>query len=1074
MSSYTYTDISPAFFERAAKNLAAYGDKMVFRTLDIEKAPASQGYEANSYDSVIAFNVLHATRSLQTTLSNTRQLLKPGGYLMLLEFTNNDPIRFGTTMAGLPGWWLGVDDGRAMAPTVTTREWHSVLRKSGFSGVDTATPEIDGLTWPISILVAQAVDDRVQFLRRPLSAPSSKMPASSIRIESLVILGTKTLLSAGVAEGVAELLERFCDEVTVLDALPTEAEALELNPLSTFINLVDLDAPIFKSVTDEKMAGLQRMFDMAKHVLWITQGAVNLEPYHMASITYSRTVRREAQHISLNHLDVSDASQPATAKSIAEHLLQLYALDEWDADLGSQQTGQQLLWSKEPEMILDSGKLKVPRLVASLDQNARLNASRRTIMKMLPTSSRSANAAVLQPRTDTPPELAEVAIPNRARSGSLVTVECSSLMALRVAADTFLFLAAGKNSTTGGRVFSLSHVNSYKAVPVARFTVPDGASNKNINTDSLIVATAGALIADSVMQSVTSGARILVHCSSQDYAIASALRQSASSKGVHLIFTHEEAIGNALAQDVTLVRLSSRESQHGIRRTLYQARPTHFVDLTARSGQQNSPSSNLSLQITQALPAGCRGIHATTLFQRQPLLPPSFDEQALELQLETAVLSSLSMMGSGLKAVPEGLVIPLHQLRDPAVPHHATTAVGWPLDGRIEVRVRSLDARGLFSRDKTYLLVGLSGQIGQSLCEFMVDNGAGCVCLTSRRPNIDERWISSFKDSGAEVKVMAMDVTNRSSVENMVKTVRASCPPIAGVAHGAMVLSDALFSKMKTEEMTKVLGPKIDGANHLDEIFSSDDLDFFVLLSSVSCTMGNVGQSNYAAANGYLNTLARHRRKRGLAASIFDIGRVAGLGYIETIGQHLLDQLLALGLQSISETDLRQAFAETIMMGYANPDDEQDVPHAAVTTGIRSFRDDEDVKGPWFTNPLFSHLVIPSAIVGLGARADEDGQASKATLRVSQQIANATSLEEASEILQGKILEYLIVIDLDTVQLLTGNHRMLCQQVAGDPANFRPGDRHQRATCRAGYRFSSRGRGSLVVPQGAESGCSCA
>lgn len=180
MSSYTYTDISRAFFERTAKSFQVYGDRMMFRVLDIEKEPTSQGYEAHSYDVAIAFNVLHATRSLETTLAHTRQLLKPGGYLMLLEFTNNDPIRFGTTMAGLPGWWLGVDDGRTMAPTVSTRVWHSTLRKAGFSGVDTTTPEIDGLTWPISILVAQAVDDRVTFLRRPLSSVSSLTPFSPV------------------------------------------------------------------------------------------------------------------------------------------------------------------------------------------------------------------------------------------------------------------------------------------------------------------------------------------------------------------------------------------------------------------------------------------------------------------------------------------------------------------------------------------------------------------------------------------------------------------------------------------------------------------------------------------------------------------------------------------------------------------------------------------------------------------------------------------------------------------------------------------------------------------------------
>ena len=1005
MSSYTYTDISPAFFAKAADSLAAYRDKMIYQVLDIEKPPVSQGYKAHSYDIVIAFNVLHATRSLQTTLANTRQLLKPGGYLLLLEFTNNDPIRFGTTMAGLPGWWLGADDGRVMMPTVSTRAWHSTLRKAGFSGVDTTTPEIDGVTWPISILVSQAVDNQVNFLRRPLSSISSTVLSSSVRIESLVILGTGTLVSSRIAEEIAEYLEPFCDEITILDGLPSKEQATSLSPLSIFVNLADLDTPIFKSVTTEKMEGLKRMFDLAKHVLWITQGALMDEPYHMASIMLSRTIRREAMHVSLNHLDISDPRQPSTSKSIAEHLLRLYALDEWEAEPGNQQRDQQLLWSKEPEVFLDGGKFKVPRLIPNADQNARLNASRRAITKMLSVSSPSANAAIVQSPGNSALDLVEITTPSQCRNGgnSLVSVKSSSLMAVPIAADTFLFLGAGStHDRTGSRILSLSTTNSYRTAPVARFIAPAYACSNNISTEELVIATTGELIADSIMQHVSLGARVLIHCSSHDSVIISALRRSTASNGIQLILTcNADNIGDVEDQNVTVVRLSARGSQHSIRRTLYLARPTHFIDLTIRDGQPHSHSSDLGLQITRTLPTGCRSIDASAFFQRQSSLPKSFDGQALARHLEASTLRFLSTVA---QTSPTGLLVSPHKIWDAATPQYAASAVRWPSDGTLEVHVRSLDARGLFSRDKTYLLVGLTGQIGQSLCEFMVLNGAGCVCLMSRRPEIDGKWLASVRESGVDVKVLSMDVTDRSSLEAVVRNIRATCPPIAGVAHGAMYLSDALFSKMETDEMIRVLRPKIDGANNLDQIFGKDDLEFFVLFSSVACVVGNVGQSVYSAASGYLNGLARQRRRRGLAASVFDIGRVVGLGYLETAEQHVLDWLLASGLQAISESDLRQAFAETILMGYPNPSkDREDVPHAAMTLGIRYYRDDEDVKGPYFTNPLFSHLVIESASIENGLLSRKQGQDSKTTLRVAQQLLEATSIEQAREILQGKL-----------------------------------------------------------------------
>ena len=87
-----------------------------------------------------------------------------------------------------------------------------------------------------------------------------------------------------------------------------------------------------------------------------------------------------------------------------------------------------------------------------------------------------------------------------------------------------------------------------------------------------------------------------------------------------------------------------------------------------------------------------------------------------------------------------------------------------------------------------------------------------------------------------------------------------------------------------------MLGPKIDGSNNVDELFHIEELDFFVLFSSALCIIGNVGQSNYSAANGYINSLVRQRRKRGLVASTFDLGQVAGIGCIETSGQVVMDR----------------------------------------------------------------------------------------------------------------------------------------------------------------------------------------
>ena len=75
--SYTFTDISVGYFEKAQKKLAPWIPYMNFAKLNIEEDPVTQGFEEGGYDMIVASNVLHATRSIGKTLQNARKLLKP-------------------------------------------------------------------------------------------------------------------------------------------------------------------------------------------------------------------------------------------------------------------------------------------------------------------------------------------------------------------------------------------------------------------------------------------------------------------------------------------------------------------------------------------------------------------------------------------------------------------------------------------------------------------------------------------------------------------------------------------------------------------------------------------------------------------------------------------------------------------------------------------------------------------------------------------------------------------------------------------------------------------------------------
>lgn len=175
------------------------------------------------------------------------------------------------------------------------------------------------------------------------------------------------------------------------------------------------------------------------------------------------------------------------------------------------------------------------------------------------------------------------------------------------------------------------------------------------------------------------------------------------------------------------------------------------------------------------------------------------------------------------------------------------------------------------------------------------------------------------------------------------------------------------------------------------------------MMSSISCVIGTAGQSNYAAANGYMGGLARRRRRRGLAASALDLGVVLGVGVAEASGQRVVDSLQKYGITHLSEVDLRFGFAESIVAGRVSsrdaatiPGHGNAIPAAVITPGLRSISSREQ-HITWYNNPIFSHLVLKAEA------SEEDRTKSKAAaVPLKDQIAHATNRDEALHSLKGK------------------------------------------------------------------------
>ena len=169
----------------------------------------------------------------------------------------------------------------------------------------------------------------------------------------------------------------------------------------------------------------------------------------------------------------------------------------------------------------------------------------------------------------------------------------------------------------------------------------------------------------------------------------------------------------------------------------------------------------------------------------------------------------------------------------------------------------------------TVLITGGTGGLGGLVARHLVArHDARRLILVSRRgletPGARELE-ADLHALGADVRVAACDVCDREQLDALISSVPAEHPLTAAI-HAAGALDDGVVSHLTGEQLDHVLAPKVDGAWNLHESTRDLDLRAFVLFSSVAGVLGSAGQSNYAAANAFLDALAVRRRALGLPA----------------------------------------------------------------------------------------------------------------------------------------------------------------------------------------------------------------
>ncbi|KAF4454157.1 putative polyketide synthase [Fusarium austroafricanum] len=961
-STYTYTDVSGAFFDTAQDRFKEYADRMIFKTFDMNISAESQGFTEGSYDLVIASNVLHATLELEDMMKHVRSFLKPGGFLIILETVNNDCLRVGLPMGSLPGWWLGAEHGRRWGPTLTLPQWDSLLWKCGFSGIDTTTPPIHRIL-PGHVFCAQALDERVEILRSPLNHLST-LPET--KATELAIIGGETLKVHRMCEQISRRLASKYTNIARFNSIE-ELNTSGLVEFCTVLSLTELDEPLFANMTSGKLEALKVLWKQAGSILWVTSGARAENPHSYMTTGVGRCMRFEYPNINLQALDINKTSD-RTPEIITDHLLRLELLDKWSKELRS----DELLWSLEPEIYIDEETSIIPRLYPYESGNARYNAERRNVIK----DANLETDRVMFIETDGKWEVQHASplhIPQElpfVTDMKTIRITHFSPAMVSITPSVSLMACVGIDTSSNERVLAVTHAAESPVSVPSDWCISLG----QLDPGKTLAGVSALLIASSVLKHVASGETLVVHDAPSH--VAAALEDLSRLASVTVFFTTSIQANTKRGWVYIDRHLPERVIKASLPRTA-----TKFINLS-----QDDNAYETSRAISACLPEYCEAINAKRVFASDKGIRQSVSKEE--------VSNAIKQVFAQVKSLSNSLDIDLISLQD--MSERSATRVRFSTvdcaDSVVKASIHPIDDGRIFQANKTFLLVGLSGELGQSLCKWMVEQGARSIVLTSRRPNVSQHFLDAMAEMGATVKALPMDVTDRDSLQTCVDTVRKTLPPIAGVVNGAMVLRDALFENMPFGDFIKVLSPKVLGSQLLDEMFHDTPLDFFIFFSSTTAVMGNSGQSNYIAGNMFMNALAAQRKKRGVAASSIDISSIIGLGYVERAEDLSEDTFIKMGYKPMSEQDLQKLFAEAIVLGRPECDEV-----CELVTGVTPIYTDAQASDQYLKDVKFGHFLME--------RLDTQAFTGKAsTVPVRVQLAGVKTRADAVSIIKDSFI----------------------------------------------------------------------
>ncbi|KAI1306393.1 polyketide synthase [Xylaria venustula] len=1001
--NYCFTDISPAFFEAARDIFQDHLGRMDYKVLNIEKNIEEQGFGLGQYDVIIAANVLHATKNIGATLRNTRQLLKPGGKLLLYECTNPTALNVNLVFGTLPGWWLSEESHRAFGPLMTKETWGDHLRSTGFSGIDAVFPDFpDPADHFGSILVSTATE--------PTQESPKLAPAFIIKLGD-----SKSQLEAAANIYSALSLQVPCE---VVDLSQIRDKGFQK---STCIVLADLEEPVLRHLTPDILASLKHIIARSNRVLWLSRdGSANPEFELLAGFT--RVVR--AEHPGLQFITVSFDSTEDLSTLVDT------SVNIWRTSYTSTENSFRVV----------NGTVQIARVVAANSiskhvqaQTHHLGAVEEEIgdggraislqigsLSQLDTLQFEDDPVFAMPLSGDDVEFKVMATGASFRDLASLLGQIDGDVVLGVEAAGIV-TRAGPDAPfkVGDKVMGLSTAGTIKsyARSCGRFLTTVPMSMNWAEAASIPFAYSAAYAVLTEQGTIRDGDTVLIHSASG--GLGQAAIQFSQRSGAEVFVTAgtlekqnflHTTYGIPHSHIFSTRDLSFKE---GIK-LLTQSRGVDLV-LNCLSGDSVVASWDCVAPFGRFVELGLKGTSGNIslgvrslgrnirfeqfdfvyLMNNDPVRAQRIFQRAMKEVLTDDVPRRIPTLEYTFSQIREAF----HDIQSRA---SIGRVVFEPHQEDVVSIVPSRTPTTRFDPNVSFVIVGGLGGLGQAITRWAIARGARNLILLSRSGSSKAAakvFLEEIIPLCHNVAAPACDVADRQALEKCIAECSTYMPMIKGCIQASMVLKDNLFLDMSLDEWNEALRPKVDASWNLHHVLGND-LDFFVLLSSTMGIVGNKEQSNYAAGNTFKDSLARYRVSRGLPGVSLNLPAIEDVGFVADKPE-LLESMRAAGNGSMPADEVLAVLdyhcglsPKHLLVGQAQVILRPGLPHELVPLGI--------AQPAWMRDPLFSQLGQLEVNISSNQGAAAKKQAASAT-----RIAATASITEAEDIVLDALLDKL-------------------------------------------------------------------